>query len=94
MGKYASGRHAQAICDQCGWSFPYGDLRQNSYGMMVCPTDWDGGFDLANHPQLNPAPPARDAEALRNPRPDSVLVSSGDADWEPNDSRWQQQSSS
>jgi hypothetical protein len=93
VGKYASGRNAIGICDNCGFQYALSDLRKNSYGMLICPTDWDGGFDLANHPQLNPAPPARDAEALRDPRPDVVLASSGDAGWEPNDSRWQQQSS-
>jgi hypothetical protein len=92
MAKYASGKHAQGLCDTCGFAYSLRQLRKNSYGMMVCPTDWDGGFDLHNHPQNNPAPIKPDAQALRDPRPETVLVSAGDASWTPDLSRWQQQS--
>jgi hypothetical protein len=92
MVRYASGRHALGICDTCGFQYQLRELRKNSYGLMVCPTDWDGGFDLRNHPQNNLKPLKPDAEALRDPRPDVVLTSSGDGDWTPNQSRWDHQS--
>jgi hypothetical protein len=41
----------------------------NSYGMLVCPTDYDGAYDLKNHPQ-NKTPDVRDNPAIRNPRPE------------------------
>ena len=43
-------------------------MKKNSYGLLVCPTDFDGAFDEKNHPQ-NRAPNVKDDETIRDPRP-------------------------
>ena len=65
----ASTKRALAICDTCGFRYPHRVLKMNSYGMLVCPTDYDGAYDLKNHPQ-NKTPDVRDNPAIRNPRPE------------------------
>lgn len=35
--------------------------------MLVCPSDYDGRYDLKNHPQ-NRSPNVRDDEYIKNPR--------------------------
>ena len=71
---YASGRNASAICDTCGMSYPYLEMRTNSYGGRVCPTCFDGNYDIKNHPQNKPPPVASDPISLRYPRPDVDFV--------------------
>ena len=43
-------------------------MKKNSFGLLVCPTDYDGAFDEKNHPQ-NKAPNVKDDETIRDPRP-------------------------
>lgn len=65
MGKrYASGKHARAMCDRCGFEIAYTDLRLEWTGLRVCGTCWE-----YKHPQLTPKIKT-DAQALKNPRPD------------------------
>jgi len=64
----ASHKNALAQCDTCGFEYPYRVMKLNSYGMLVCPTDYDGMYDLKNHPQ-NKTPFLRDDEFIKNPRP-------------------------
>lgn len=64
----ASNKRALAECDVCGWVYPHRELKKNSYGMLVCPTDYDGAFDLKNHPQ-NKTAKLRDNEFIKDPRP-------------------------
>jgi hypothetical protein len=66
----ASNKNALAMCDTCGFVYPHRVMRLNSYGMLVCPTDFDGAFDLKNNPQ-NKVPDVRDNPNIRNPRPDT-----------------------
>ena len=47
----ATNKNAKGICDTCGFEYPLRVLRMNSYGMMVCPTDFEGKYDLKSHPQ-------------------------------------------
>ena len=47
----ANNKNSLAICDTCGFRYPHRVMRMNSYGMLVCPTDWDGAFNLVNNPQ-------------------------------------------
>ena len=54
--------------------------------MLVCPTDWDGAFNLVNSPQ-NKSPDVRDDENIRNPRPDVNLVF--DTSWNTNTNQWE-----
>lgn len=70
---FASGKDAISLCDICGFKYPYRELRNNSYGLRVCPTDWDGNYDLKNHPQNGPFPTWPDPQALRYARPDVSL---------------------
>jgi len=65
----ASTKNAIAMCDICGFVYPHRQMRMNSYGMLVCPEDFEGQYDLKNHPQ-NSVPDVRDNPAILNPRPD------------------------
>ena len=69
----ASNKNALAMCDTCGFVYPHRIMQMNSYGMLVCPEDFEGQFDLKNHPQ-NHVPDVRDNPAILNPRPDTVGV--------------------
>jgi len=62
---YASGKFAIAICDRCGFRFPYLSLKKEWTGFRVCSECFE-----PKSPQLEPVPFTADPEALRNPRPD------------------------
>jgi len=62
---YANGKFAVAICDYCGFQFPYKTLRKNWKGFMVCPEDYE-----PKSPQIEPLNYRGDAIALRDPRTD------------------------
>ena len=80
----ASNKNALAMCDTCGFVYPHRVMKMNSYGMLVCPQDYEGKYDLKNHPQ-NKVPDVRDNSAIRNPRPDD----GGRAvDWQNCASKW------
>jgi hypothetical protein len=88
----ASNRRALAICDTCGFRYPHRVMKLNSYGMLICPTDYEGAFDLKNHPQ-NRVPNVRDNPAIRNPRPESnndrnIAWQNASSLWEDTDSYW------
>jgi len=88
----ASNRRALAICDTCGFRYPHRVMKLNSYGMLICPTDYEGAFDLKNHPQ-NSIPNVRDNPAIRNPRPESnndrnIAWQNASSLWEDTDSYW------
>ena len=50
------------MCDTCGFTYPHRVMRMNSYGLLVCPEDFEGQYDLKNSP-LNKVPNVKD-----NPR--------------------------
>jgi|TARA_R100001510_G_C7598804_1_gene166085 hypothetical protein len=56
------------LCDICGFRYPLKTLKKNSYGMMVCPMDFEGQYDLKNHPQ-NRIADVSDNENIRDARP-------------------------
>jgi hypothetical protein len=67
-------------------------MKLNSYGMLVCPTDYEGTYDLKNHPQ-NRIPNVRDNPAIRNPRPESnndrnIAWQNASSLWEDTASYW------
>ena len=74
---YASGKHALAICDRCGWECAYKDLKRQIYdrrwnGLLVCADCLD-----QDHPQLQVGrTPIDDPQALLNPRPDTGRTAS------------------
>src|SRR5262249_2202891 len=69
--KFATGKYAYGICDICGVSCYYTELRGTTVrgrptGLLSCPTCWD-----PDHPQnFLPEAITIDAEALRNSRPE------------------------
>mgnify|MGYP003149001354 CR=1 FL=1 len=63
-------RKARAMCDVCGFVYSMKVMRLNSYNMLVCPQDYEGRYDLKNHPQ-NKAPDTRDDAIVKNARPDN-----------------------
>jgi|TARA_E500000318_G_C3530322_1_gene200190 hypothetical protein len=66
---------ALAICDVCGFQYKLRELKKNSYGMMVCPKDFEGKYDASNHPQ-NKRISVLDDESVFDPRPlESLKVS-------------------
>jgi len=88
----ATDKRAIAICDICGFQYPHRDLKKNSYGLMVCPTDYEGSYDLKNHPQ-NKTPNVKDDERVRDARPASIaernsLWESATSDWEDTNQDW------
>ena len=66
----ATNRNAMAMFDTCSFVYPHRVMELNSYNMLVCPTCFEGAFDLKNHPQ-NKVPDIRDDPSIRNPRPDN-----------------------
>ena len=88
----ASNKNALAMCDTCGFVYPHRVMKLNSYGMLVCPQDFDGQYDLKNHPQ-NKVPDVRDDPTIRNPRPDTggrqVDWPAASNTWNAEDKWWQ-----
>jgi len=88
----ASNKNALAMCDTCGFVYPHRVMKLNSYGMLVCPQDFDGQFDLKNSP-LNKVPDVRDDPTIRNPRPDTggrqINWEAATNDWDAEDRWWQ-----
>lgn len=66
----ASNRNAMAMCDQCSFVYPHRIMQLSSYNTLVCPTCFDGAYDLKNHPQ-NRIADVRDNPVIQNPRPDT-----------------------
>ena len=82
----ASNKNAKAVCDMCGFVYPHRVMKLNSYGLLVCPTDFDGAYDLKNHPQTK-APDVRDDTNIRNPRPPSN--SDRNLEWQNANTKWE-----
>jgi len=80
------------MCDTCGFVYPHRIMQLNSYGMLVCPQDFDGQYDLKNHPQ-NKVPDVRENPAIRNPRPDTggrgIDWQAATNNWDAEDRGWQ-----
>ena len=66
----AGRKNVLGICDTCGFRYKLNQLKKNSYGMMVCPTDFEGQFDLKNHPQ-NRSPRIDERYYIKNARPEN-----------------------
>jgi hypothetical protein len=67
---YAKGKYAIAICDRCGFRYPYLSLVKEWTGHKVCPECYE-----PKHPQLEPKRNVQDAQALFEPRPEGPEVS-------------------
>jgi len=66
---FAVGTHSQAICDRCGFQYPYLTLLKEWNGLLVCTQCYE-----PKQPQLNPPYNRPDPEALKNPRPDGPNI--------------------
>lgn len=71
---WANPAKSKAICDQCGHMYKHRDLKMSSYGTLVCPSCYDGAFDLLNHPQNKAPANVFDHIAIRDPRPEVVFT--------------------
>lgn len=89
----ASGKNSWAICDICGWRYKHSVMQMNSYGLLVCPQDFEGAFDLKNNPQ-NKVPDVRDNPNIPNPRPEpfpggqNLLWEQVTSNWENETNYW------
>jgi hypothetical protein len=69
--KFATGKHAIAICDRCGKKTAKKELREevsdgNKTGILTCRRCWD-----SDHPQNEVGRyPVRDPQAIKNARPE------------------------
>ena len=76
--RFASGKHAIAECDRCGFQYKLKRLKSlviktKNVNILVCPTCWE-----KDHPQLQLGMyPVDDPQALRNPRPDNSYYQAG-----------------
>lgn len=76
--RFASGKHAVAMCDRCGFRYKLKELRKltiktQQVNLLVCKSCWE-----TDHPQLKQGMyPVYDPQALRNPRPDNTYNQSG-----------------
>lgn len=66
MSRFAAGKDAYGISDRSGFRYKLRDMRREWNGLLV-------GYDEyeEKHPQLHPRRKLPDAEALRDPRPDT-----------------------
>jgi len=70
---FASGKWAIAICDRCGWKYPWKSLRTEPGTLLkVCSTCNDGMYSRVTHPQNFVMVNTVDAIALRWARPDQA----------------------
>lgn len=75
--KYASGKHAKGVCDICGGTEKLNTLKEvivnyRRTGKLACKMCFD-----VDHPQNHVGRlKVVDAQALRNPRPDTSLLES------------------
>ena len=76
--KFASGKYAISQCDRCNFRYKLKELRTQilktkPYKIKVCNSCWD-----PDHPQLSLGLyPVDDPQAVRDPRPDTSYLQSG-----------------
>jgi len=86
--KFTSGKYAISECDRCGQRYKLTVLKElivrtRKTNIMVCPECWE-----PDHPQnMQGMYPVEDPQALRNPRPDKSLSSTG-GDYTSRDIQW------
>ena len=62
---FATNKNPYAICDRCGFRYPYLDLREEWNNLKVCPECYE-----PKARQLEPTQTGADPQAVREPRPD------------------------
>jgi hypothetical protein len=87
--RFSSGKHSIAICDRCSFQFKLKQLKglvikTKNVNILVCPECWE-----ADQPQLQLGMyPIDDPQAVRNSRPDTSYVVSGDNNLGSRDIQW------
>ena len=66
---YAQGKKALGICDRCGFRYDLSELKKEWNNLKTCPECFE-----SKHPQLEPRTHKADAQAIREPRPDTSFV--------------------
>tara|TARA_R100000329_G_C7549169_1_gene194021 strand:- start:252 stop:572 length:321 start_codon:yes stop_codon:yes gene_type:complete len=66
MARFAAGKDAYGISDRSGFRYRLREMRKEWNGSLVGPDEYE-----PKHPQLEPIRAIPDAEAIRNPRPDT-----------------------
>ena len=79
-------------CDVCGFEYRRNVMKKNSYGMLVCPEDYEGIYDSKSHPQ-NRTPKLEETFFIKDARPESIADRNLDwqsvtTDWEDTDKYW------
>jgi hypothetical protein len=69
MARFAVGKDAYGISDRSGFRYRLRDMRKEWNGLLVGKDEWE-----AKHPQLEPVRHSPDAEAIRDPRPDTQNI--------------------
>ena len=82
----AVGKNTIVECDVCGFEYKRNVMKKNIYGLMVCPQDYEGGYDLKNHPQ-NKNPRVAESFFIRDVRPESNV--DRNLDWEGATTEWE-----
>lgn len=73
---FASGKNALAICQRCGFQFPYREVQAESGTQVrVCRECDDRRFNRVEHPQNGPFPVVPDPQAVQWALPDTVFTS-------------------
>jgi hypothetical protein len=71
-GRFASGRHGNAVCDRSGLIFPYREMVvERGTGLFVHVSEVDHD-NWKTHPQLYPPRNLVDAIGLENARPERI----------------------
>jgi len=76
--QFASGKHAIAECDRCGFQYKLSQLKElviktQNVNILVCEVCWE-----PDQPQLQLGMyPVEDPQAIRNPRPDTSYFEVG-----------------
>ena len=86
--EFASDKKALGVCDNCGFTYKHRQLQRTSYNSLVCPTCYDGAYDLKNHPQNKPPPTTNDPQAIKDARPDTNNMGPTSATWDPSQTLW------
>lgn len=87
--RFASGKNSIATCDRCGFQYKLKQLKElviktKRVNILVCPECWE-----PDQPQLQLGMyPIDDPQAVRNPRPDTSYVVSGNEYLGSRDIQW------
>lgn len=87
--RFASGKNSIATCDRCGFQYKLKELKElviktKRVNILVCPECWE-----PDQPQLQLGMyPIDDPQAVRNPRPDTSYVVSGNEYLGSRDIQW------